>query len=81
MPPKKKESFEQSLQRLEEIVKQLEQGEIPLETSLQLFAEGAKLVTQCNEQLDQAQQLVTRIVKQADDSPKEVPFDPEEGEE
>ena len=54
----KKQSFEQSLARLEEIVKKLEQGECGLDESLKLFEEGAKLADSCNAFLDQAEQKV-----------------------
>ena len=54
----KKQSFEQSLARLEEIVKKLEQGECGLDESLKLFEEGAKLADSCNALLDQAEQKV-----------------------
>ena len=54
----KKQSFEQSLARLEEIVKKLEQGECGLDESLKLFEEGARLADSCNALLDQAEQKV-----------------------
>ncbi len=54
----KKQSFEQSLARLEEIVRKLEQGECGLDESLKLFEEGAKLADSCNALLDQAEQKV-----------------------
>ncbi len=54
----KKQSFEQSLARLEEIVRKLEQGECGLDESLKLFEEGAKLADSCNSLLDQAEQKV-----------------------
>ena len=54
----KKQSFVQSLARMEEIVKKLEQGECGLDESLKLFEEGAKLADSCNALLDQAEQKV-----------------------
>ena len=54
----KKQSFEQSLARLEEIVKKLGQGGCGLDESLKLFEEGAKLADSCNALLDQAEQKV-----------------------
>lgn len=54
----KKQSFEQSLAQLEEIVRKLEQGECGLDESLKLFEEGAKLADSCNSLLDQAEQKV-----------------------
>ena len=44
---KKSQSFEQSITRLDEIVRQLEQGNVPLEDALKLFQEGTALVDTC----------------------------------
>ena len=45
---KQKLTFEASMQRLDEIVKQLEKGDVPLDASLALFEEGAHLLAACN---------------------------------
>lgn len=74
----KKLSFEEAMERLEEIVTTMERGEAPLEQSLELFSEGAKLVKQCSAMLDKAEQQVTKLVKSAEGTPKEVPFEVEE---
>ena len=58
----KKQTFEQAMGRLEEVVKQLERGECGLDESLKLFEEGAKLATLCNEMLDSAEQKVNLLV-------------------
>lgn len=58
----KKQSFEQAMGRLEEIVNQLERGECGLDESLKLFEEGAKLAAQCNEILDKAEQKVNILL-------------------
>lgn len=68
-------SFEQSLQRLEEIVRLLEKGDAPLAESLGLFEEGTGLVKHCTEQLSQAEQRVVQLRKSADGSPEELPFE------
>lgn len=47
--------FEQALARLEEIVRQLEQGEARLDDALLLFEEGVKLARYCNQKLDEAE--------------------------
>ncbi len=73
----KKKTFEESMQRLEEIVSQLEKGEAPLEESLSLFEEGMRLATDCGKQLDQAEQAVMRLVKGAEGAPEEVPMEVE----
>ena len=54
----KKPSFEESASRIEEIVKLLERGETPLDKSLELFEEGAKLIKECGLMLDEAEQRV-----------------------
>lgn len=71
------QSFEQSLKRLEEIVRQLEQGNVPLEQSLRLFEEGTALAAACNGQLDEAELKVVRLMKGADGKPVEMEFDHE----
>lgn len=71
----KKRSFEDSVTRLDEIVRQLEKGDSPLADSLKLFEEGAALVKSCQKQLDEAEQTVVKLRKAADGSPEETPFD------
>ena len=51
-------SFEMAMARLEEIVRALESGNTPLDTSLSLFEEGVALVKLCNSRLDHAEQRV-----------------------
>ena len=58
-----KKTFEESAQRLEEIVKLLERGETPLNTSLELFEEGAALIKTCGKMLDEAEQKVLSLQK------------------
>ncbi|MCD7845452.1 MAG: exodeoxyribonuclease VII small subunit [Oscillospiraceae bacterium] len=70
-----KKSFEQSLARLEEIVRLLEKGDAPLAESLGLFEEGAGLIKQCSQQLDQAEQKVVQLRKGPDGAPEELPFE------
>ncbi len=70
-------SFEAAMQRLEQIVHQLEQGNAPLEQSLQLFQEGTALVQLCTHQLDTAEQQIVKLVKTADQTPAETEFVPD----
>lgn len=67
-------SFEQSLARLDEIVRHLEKGDLPLSESLTLFEEGTALLASCSKQLDEAEQKVVMLRKGADRSPEELPF-------
>ena len=71
----KKVTFEQQLQRLEEIVASLEKGDVPLADSLALFEEGTKLIAACTKQLDQAEQQVVKLMKGPDGAPVEQPFE------
>jgi len=61
----KKLTFEKALSRLEEITQKLESGEAPLDESLKIFEEGAKLITQCSAMLDRAEQKVTLLESKA----------------
>ena len=75
---KKTLSFEQSMQRLEEIVRLLERGDVPLEESLALFEEGSGLIARCSKLLDNAEQKVIKLKKGSDGTPVELPFDTED---
>ena len=68
-------SFEQSLERLEQIVKLLEKGDAPLAESLGLFEEGAGLIRTCGKLLDEAEQKVVQLRKGPDGAPEELPFE------
>jgi exodeoxyribonuclease VII small subunit len=59
-------SFEEATVRLEEIVKNMENGKIPLAESLTLFEEGVSLVKLCNDMLDSAEQKVNILLKTPD---------------
>jgi exodeoxyribonuclease VII small subunit len=58
-----KKTFEESALRIEEIVRLLERGDVPLDKSLALFEEGARLIKQCSMMLDDAEQVVTNLQK------------------
>ncbi len=74
----KKMSFEQSLARLEEIVRHLEKGDMPLSDSLKCFEEGTALITACSKMLDEAEQKVVKLQKGSDRAPVELPFEDEQ---
>ena len=67
-------TFEQSMQRLEQIVRAMERGDVALEESLKLFQEGTELVRACGKLLDEAQLQVKKIMTAADGSPVEEDF-------
>lgn len=73
----KKLSFEQSMARLDEIVRHLEKGDMPLNDSLALFEEGTALIRSCEKQLDEAEQKVVKLRKGPDRQPEELPFEDE----
>ena len=62
-------TFEQSMQRLEQIVRAMERGDVALEESLKLFQEGTELVRSCGKLLEDAQLQVKKILVAADGSP------------
>lgn len=75
MAAKKTVNFEQSMMRIEEIVGLLERGDAPLEQSMSLFEEGAKLLRECTARLDQAEQKVTLLTAGMQGEPEERPFE------
>ncbi len=73
----KSKSFEENMQRLEQIVRAMERGDVALEESLKLFQEGTELVRSCGKLLDEAELQVKKITVAADSSPVEENFDVE----
>lgn len=70
----KNKSFEENMQRLEQIVRALERGDVALEESLKLFQEGTALVESCGKLLDEAELQVKKIASGPDGSPREEEF-------
>jgi exodeoxyribonuclease VII small subunit len=68
-------NFESSIKRLEEIVNDLEKGDLPLDDSLKVFEEGMKLIKFCSEKLEEVEQKVTMLVKEGDGKYSQHPFD------
>lgn len=56
-------SFEASLEALEQIVQDLEQGDLPLEKSLELFEQGIRLSRECQERLNQAERRIEVLLR------------------
>ena len=67
-------TFEQNMQRLEQIIRAMERGDVPLEESLKLFQEGTSLVEYCGKLLDEAELQVKKISVSADGTPLEENF-------
>jgi exodeoxyribonuclease VII small subunit len=70
--------FEAALSRLEEIVQELEKGDLPLEQSLKLFEEGIKLSRICNKRLEDAERRVEILMKDKAGNMTAQPFEEEE---
>lgn len=69
-----RKDFEGNITRLKEVVKQLEEGNLSLEESLEFFEEGIKLYRLCNEVLNNAEQRISLLIEE-DNSIIERPFD------
>ena len=76
MNPQNK-TFEESMARLEQIVRAMERGDVALDESLKLFQEGTELVRSCQKLLDDAQLQVKKIMTATDGSPVEEDFQDE----
>jgi len=69
-------SFEQALRALEDVVRKLETGEVPLEESISLYERGEDLRRHCQARLDAAQARIEKIVAGPDGKATgSVPFD------
>lgn len=62
MENKKEKSFEENLENLENIVKKLENGDIPLDGAIEKFNEGMKLANECNKILEKANETITKAL-------------------
>ena len=71
-------SFEDALRQLEEIVRKLESGDVPLDDSIDLYAKGDQLRVHCQKRLDSAQARIEKIRTDADGKAVgTAPFDAE----
>jgi exodeoxyribonuclease VII small subunit len=76
----KKATFEQAMKDLEEIVRELEAGELPLDESLKKFEEGMKLSKLCSLKLEEAEKRVSILLKERDGELTKAPYPPGEEE-
>ena len=67
-------TFEENMQRLEQIVRAMERGDVALEESLKLFQEGTELVRNCGKLLDEAELQVKKIMSDSNGNPVEEAF-------
>lgn len=69
-------TFEDALRALEDVVRRLESGEVPLDESISLYEDGEKLRKHCQARLDAAQARIERIVAGPDSTASGTrPFD------
>src|SRR5262249_30295495 len=71
------QTFEASLEQLERIVRDLEQGDLTLEKSLELFERGVKLSRECQDRLSQAERRIEILMRDNQGRVSPRPFDPE----
>ncbi len=80
LKPAKTDPFEKNLERLDAVVRQLEDADLPLEKALQLYEEGMKLSEVCHKQLEEAEGRVEILKKKAGGKVVAEPFEPKESE-
>jgi len=71
----KKETFESAMIRLENIVKELESGELPLEKAIKKFEDGVKYSTYCNDLLDKTEKKISILLEDSEGNVREEPFE------
>ena len=68
-------SFEQSLKQLEQIIYDLEEGDLPLEKAIKKFEDGIKLSKYCSDKLDETEKRITLLLKEQNGKITEKPFE------
>lgn len=71
---RKKEKFEEALQKLEAIVAQMEEGDLSLEETLKAFEEGVRLAKFCTTKLDEAERKVEKLIRDQAGKVQPIPF-------
>ena len=70
-----KKSFEMAMKQLEQIVQELEAGDMPLEKAIKKFEEGIKVSKYCSEKLDESEKRITLLMRDSDgNNASEIPF-------
>lgn len=75
---RKKEKFEEALQKLEAIVAQMEEGDLSLEEALKAFEEGVRLAKFCATKLDEAERKVDKLIRDQAGKLQFTPFSEDE---
>ena len=75
-----KKTFETAMKQLEQIVQDLETGDMPLEKAIKKFEEGIKISKYCSEKLDESERRITLLMQDPDGKKvSEIPFETENG--
>ena len=70
-----KKTFEMAMKQLEQIVQDLEAGDMPLEKAIKKFEEGIKVSKYCSEKLDESEKRITLLMRDSDgNKASEIPF-------
>ena len=69
-----KKTFEQAMKQLEQIVQDLESGDMPLEKAIKIFEDGIQLSKFCSEKLDETEKRITILMQSSDGKLSEAPF-------
>ena len=72
-----KKTVEQAMKQLEQIVQDLESGDMPLEKAIKKFEEGVQLSKFCSQKLDETEKRITILMQSSDGKIAEEPFPPE----
>ena len=72
-------SFEDGMEKLEQIANELEKGDLNLDESVKKFEEGMKISKQCSDMLQDAEKKITMLIKNSDSELQEENFIQEEG--
>ena len=75
---RKKEKFEEALQKLGTIVARMEEGDLPLEEALKAFEEGVRLAKFCTTKLDEAERKVEKLIRNQSGTLQSTPFSEED---
>jgi exodeoxyribonuclease VII small subunit len=70
-----KPTFEKAMKQLEQIVDELEDGDLPLEKALKKFEEGVALSKFCSEKLEETERRITLLTSDSEGKPSESPFE------
>ena len=75
-----KKTFELAMKQLEQIVQELESGDMPLEKAIKKFEEGIKISKYCSDKLDESEKKITLLMRDPDgENISEIPFTTEGG--